>query len=63
MQGMHWRMGDVWIPDRACTITEIKEVMKVLEEDWATYMPILDYQYLQKTALTMALVVAGFLGP
>jgi len=35
MQGMHRRMGDVWIPDRALTLDEVLHMMLILEEDWA----------------------------
>jgi len=36
MQGMHKRMGDVWIPDRALTLDEVLHMLLILEEDWAT---------------------------
>jgi hypothetical protein len=32
--GCHKRMGDVWIPDRALTIDELKAATKILEKDW-----------------------------
>lgn len=35
MQGMHRRMGDVWIPDRALSLDEMLHMMVILEEDWA----------------------------
>ena len=34
MQGVHKRMGDVWIPDRALTIDEVLHMFILLEEDW-----------------------------
>ena len=35
MQGIHRRMGDTWIPDRALTIDEVLHMQALLEEDWA----------------------------
>ena len=61
-KGMHRHMGDVWIPDWACTIQEIKAMMTVLEGDWETSYAIKDYLGLKKAALTMVAVVAGFFG-
>jgi hypothetical protein len=37
MQGCHRRMGDVWIPDRALTISELLHCLIILDEDWVTF--------------------------
>ena len=42
MQGVHKRMGDVWIPDRAITIDEVLRMMTLLEEDWTAQLAGLD---------------------
>ena len=62
MQGMHKRMGDVWIPDRPLTITEVLRALEMLEEDWRIYFGIQDMMGLSKTGLTMTMIVAGFFG-
>ena len=34
MTGCHRRMGDVWIPDQAVTVDEVKAALSILEEEW-----------------------------
>ena len=57
MTGCHRRMGDVWIPDQATNVDEVKAGLEILEEEWqggpkgARKIEI---------ALTGALVIAGF---
>ena len=57
MTGCHRRMGDVWIPDQATTLEEIKAGLEILEEEWKKCP-----KGARKTevALTGAMVVAGY---
>ena len=57
MTGCHRRMGDVWIPDQATTLDEVKAGLAVLEEEWQGG---LQGARKREVALTGALVVAGF---
>ena len=51
-------MGDVWIPDRAITLDEIRVALSILEEDWGKSG--LEFKDRLKIALTGALLVIGF---
>ena len=57
MTGCHRRMGDVWIPDQATTLDEVKAGLSILEDEWRGGL-----QGVRKreVALTGALIVAGF---
>ena len=57
MTGCHRRMGDVWIPDQATTLDEVKAGLEILEEDWQG-----GPKGARRTevALTGAMVIAGF---
>ena len=57
MTGCHRRMGDVWIPDQATTLDEVKAGLAILEEEWQSG---LQGARKREVALTGALVVAGF---
>ena len=57
MTGCHDRMGDVWIPDQATTLDEVKAGLSVLEEEWQGG---LQGARKREVALTGALIVAGF---
>lgn len=56
--GCHRRMGDIWVPDRAITIEEIKSAMLLLEEDWKAYGQDIEGQ--KQTCLTAITLIAGF---
>lgn len=58
LNGMHRRMGDVWIPDRALTIDELIGALQILEEDWNSMSS--QISLLLPIALTGALIVSGF---
>jgi hypothetical protein len=61
MQGMHKRMGGVWIPDRPLTIVELKAAMEILDEDWNVFGKNNDSQIgLKKTGPTACMLIAGF---
>ena len=62
MKGMHKRMGDVWIPDRAITIGEVLAAFKILEEDWKQTVEIGDLKGMQRASLSAIIVIAGFFG-
>ena len=62
MQGMHKRMGDVWIPDRAVTIGEVLAGFKILEEDWKQLVQIGDLKGMESVVLTAVMLIAGFFG-
>ena len=62
MQGMHKRMGDIWIPDRAITIHEVLIAMSILEEDWNSMVEVGDIRGMERAALTAVMVIAGFFG-
>ena len=55
-------MGDVWIPDRPLTMTEVLRALEMLEDDWRIYFEVQDVTGLNKTGLTMTMIVAGFFG-
>jgi hypothetical protein len=60
MMGCHWRMGDIWIPDRAITLEEILHSYLLLEEDWLKFAG--DHDMRLQTALTAMILVGGFSG-
>jgi hypothetical protein len=58
MTGCHRRMGDVWIPDRAITIQEVKACFALLDEDWKVFGK--DIQGQRQTCLTAVTLIGGF---
>jgi hypothetical protein len=58
MTGCHRRMGDVWIPDRAITIQEVKACFALLDEDWKVFVK--DIQGQRQTCLTAVTLIGGF---
>ena len=62
MLGMHKRMGDIWIPDRAITIHEVLVAMTILEEDWDSMVKVGDIRGMERAALTAVMVIGGFFG-
>ena len=49
MRGLHKRMGDMWIPDRALLKREFTYCLLLLEEDWAFYSNVDDIGGKSKT--------------
>ena len=62
MKGMHKRMGDIWIPDRAITIHEVLIAFTILEEDWKGMTQVGDITGMERAALSAIIVIAGFFG-
>ena len=62
MKGMHKRMGDVWIPDRAITISETLAAFTILEKDWEQMRQVGDLLGMQRVVLTAVMLIAGFFG-
>ena len=60
MKGMHKRMGDVWIPDRAITIDEVKAGFEILESDWRAAAQTGDKDGLKTASLTAVAVIGSF---
>lgn len=60
MLGMHKRMGDVWIPDRAVTLAEVHSIFSLLEDDWNTFEGDTRGRY--DVALSAVMTLAGFFG-
>jgi len=60
IQGVHRRMGDIWIPDRALTIDELLKSLELLEEDWQDFAH--DTQHKLQIALLASALCAGFSG-
>lgn len=56
--GCHRRMGDIWIPDRAITVEEVKACFVMLEEDWKACGHDMDGQ--KQTCLTAIMIICGF---
>ena len=57
MSGCHKSMGDVWLPDQAVTVEEIKAGLAILEEEWSG--GAVGHRKTE-LALTGALVVVGY---
>ena len=60
MQGLHKRMGDVWIPDRALLKREFMYCLTLLEEDWTFYSNAEDTRGKSTTGLTACMLLAGW---
>ena len=60
MNGCHKKMGDVWIPDRAVTMQEVKEIFRLLEQDCILDKED-DHDWMQ-TTLTVVVIIDGFFG-
>ena len=60
MRGLHKRMGDVWIPDRALLKRELMYCLVILEEDWSVYSSVDDIGGKSKTALVATMLLAGW---
>ena len=60
MRGVHKRMGDVWIPDRALMKRELMLCLTLLEEDWMCYSEAEDGGGKLKVALTATMMIAGW---
>ena len=60
MRGLHKRMGDVWIPDRALLNREFMYCLQLLEEDWVFYSNANDIGGKSKTALVATMMLAGW---
>jgi hypothetical protein len=60
MRGVHKRMGDVWIPDRALLKQEFMLCLTLLEEDWAVYEEAKDEGGQLRTALHASMLIAGW---
>ena len=60
MRGLHKRMGDVWIPDRALLKKEFMYCLVLLEEDWGFYSSVEDSGGQLKTALSAVMLLAGW---
>jgi hypothetical protein len=60
MRGLHKRMGDVWIPDRALLKREFMYCLVLLEEDWVFYSGAEDGGGKLKTALSAVMLLAGW---
>ena len=58
MNGCHKRMSDIWIPDRAVTMQEVKEIFRLLEQDWI--LGEKGNHGLMQTTLTAVVIIAGF---
>jgi hypothetical protein len=58
MRGVHRRMGDVWLPDRAMSQYEIAACFKLLDARWLVYE--LDVVGRKKTATTACILIAGY---
>mmetsp|Transcript_25276 Transcript_25276/g.62236 ORF Transcript_25276/g.62236 Transcript_25276/m.62236 type:complete len:350 (-) Transcript_25276:812-1861(-) len=62
MKGMHKRMGDVWIPDRAITIDELKAAFAILEEDWNVMKQVGNVIGMEPIVLSATILIGGFFG-
>lgn len=60
MRGLHKRMGDVWIPDRALLKRELMLCLTLLEEDWEFYSNADDLIGQSKTGLAAGMLIAGW---
>ena len=60
MRGLHKRMGDVWIPDRALLNREFLYCLQLLEEDWDFYSGADDIGGKSKTAVIACMMLAGW---
>ena len=60
MTGCHRRMGDVWIPDRAATLEEVKSALVILESDLADMQETAGNHRALEVVVTGALVVIGY---
>lgn len=58
VRGCHRRMGDVWLPDRPLTITELKACLHILEEDWANLAG--DPTAQATVGITACVIISGF---
>ena len=59
MRGVHKRMGDVWIPDRALMKRELMLCLTLLNEDWMCYSEAADEGGKLKAALSATIFIAG----
>ena len=63
MRGMHRRMGDMWLPNRAISQYELSACMDVLESKWEEgHEMVIDLYELKRTATTACIVLAGYFG-
>ena len=63
MQGMHCRMGDIWLPNQAISQYEVSACMDVLESKWEeAHGTVIDHYELKRTATTACIVLAGYFG-
>ena len=60
MRGVHKRMGDVWIPDRALTKRELTLCLTLLDEDWLLYSEADDEGGKLRAVLTATMMIAGW---
>ena len=60
MRGVHKRMGDVWIPDRALMKRKLMLCLTLLEEDWLVYSEGNDGGGKLKAGLTATMLIAGW---
>ena len=61
MEGMHRRMGDVWLPNRALSQYELTSCFQILDSKWeAAHEGIEDKFESKRTATTACILVAGY---
>jgi hypothetical protein len=58
MRGVHRRMGDVWLPDRAMSQYEFAACFKLLDDRWLVYHQ--DPFGQKKTATTACILISGY---
>ncbi|KAL7561778.1 hypothetical protein ACA910_013318 [Epithemia clementina (nom. ined.)] len=57
MSGCHRHMGDVWVPDKACTLDEILASLDILQQEFL----LLNYgQRRLKVCLTASMLITGY---
>ena len=61
MQGIHRRMGNVWLPNRAISQYKLSACMDVLEARWGEAQEtVIDHYDMKRTATTACIVLAGY---
>ena len=64
MSGCHWRMGDVWLPDKAVSRYVFGACFLVLEKDWHDIWEHdkKDYFALHRVATAACVIIVGYFG-
>ncbi|KAL7574951.1 hypothetical protein ACA910_010774 [Epithemia clementina (nom. ined.)] len=58
MNRCHRRMGDVWVPDKACTLDEILVLLEILQQEFEALKP---GQRWLEACLTAAMLITGYI--